>query len=71
MSHLSLCLLSGRPCNLGEPNESFETRSLLEQLNPAQVQAVLWVVTNILEDVAKFDLNSANKFVDLTLVIPQ
>lgn len=65
--HLSACLLSGRPCSLAALDDATDPRSVLEQLRPAQIQAVLWVVTNILEDVAKFDFQSAQKSVSLDL----
>ncbi|KAH6893595.1 armadillo-type protein [Thelonectria olida] len=58
--HLSVCLISGQPCSSTRLNEAPDSNSVIERLNPAQVQAILWVLSNVLEDIAKFDLNSAN-----------
>lgn len=63
--HLSLCLLCGQARGPGSLHESMEPSAIFEQLQPAQIQAVLWVLINILEDVTKVDLNSANKSVSL------
>ncbi|KAI5457922.1 armadillo-type protein [Mariannaea sp. PMI_226] len=60
--HLSLCLVSERPRSSASFNEASDTDSdsFIDRLNPAQIQATLWVLGNILEDITKFDLNSAN-----------
>lgn len=61
--HLSLCLLCDQARDYSSLQESVDASTVFEQLQPPQIQAVLWVLINVLEDVAKVDLNSANKSV--------
>ncbi|KPM36895.1 hypothetical protein AK830_g9668 [Neonectria ditissima] len=63
--HLCLCLVSGQPCSTVSLEDAPDSAAIIERLSPAQVQAAFWVLSNVLEDIAKFDLNSANKLVFL------
>ncbi|KAF4972621.1 hypothetical protein FZEAL_9564 [Fusarium zealandicum] len=58
--HLALCFVSGQPCQPAALEDAPNSSTLIDRLNPSQTQAALWVLSNVLEDVAKFDLNSAN-----------
>ncbi|KAF7561900.1 hypothetical protein G7046_g2239 [Stylonectria norvegica] len=58
--HLVICLVSGRPSHLPLVEEGPDSNSLIQQLSSTQAQAALWVLSNVLEDVSKFDLNSPN-----------
>ncbi|KAH7140540.1 armadillo-type protein [Dactylonectria macrodidyma] len=60
ISHLCLCLLSGRPCGTDNLDEAPDSLTIINRLTPAQVRAALWVLSNVLEDIPKLDLNSAN-----------
>ncbi|KAJ3532919.1 hypothetical protein NM208_g8220 [Fusarium decemcellulare] len=60
IQHLTLCLVSNQPCRPDALDGAPDSASLIERLHPNQAQAVLWVLSNVLEDGAKFDLNSAN-----------
>lgn len=62
--HLSLCIVSGQSCSTGSLDEAPDSFTIIERLSPPQVQACFWVLSNVLEDISKFDLNSANKLVD-------
>jgi hypothetical protein len=61
--HLCLCLASSQPLRPDALDDAPESSALIESLDSAQTQAALWVLSNVLEDIAKFDLNSASKFV--------
>ncbi|KAM5353749.1 hypothetical protein ACJ41O_000399 [Fusarium nematophilum] len=63
--HLTLCLVSGQPCRPNALDDAPDSSTLIERLDPSQTQAALWVLSNVLEDIAKFDLNSANKSMGL------
>lgn len=59
--HLVVCLLSNQyydPSRLNIPDETF-TR--LENVQTNSLRAVLWVITSVLEDVTKIDLNAVDK----------
>ncbi|KAH7000052.1 armadillo-type protein [Ilyonectria destructans] len=58
--HLSLCIVSGQSCSTGSLDEAPDSFTIIERLSPPQVQACFWVLSNVLEDISKFDLNSAN-----------
>ncbi|KAG6125862.1 hypothetical protein E4U22_007621 [Claviceps purpurea] len=60
--HLVVCLLSNQyydPSRLNIPDETF-TR--LENVQTNSLRAVLWVITSVLEDVTKIDLNAVDNF---------
>ncbi|KAJ4195299.1 member of the karyopherin-beta [Fusarium falciforme] len=58
--HLCLCLASSQPLRPDALDDAPESSALIESLDSAQTQAALWVLSNVLEDIAKFDLNSAS-----------
>ncbi|KAH7144661.1 armadillo-type protein [Dactylonectria estremocensis] len=60
IAHLSLCLLSGQPCGTDSLDEAPDSLTIINRLSPTQVRAAFWVLSNVLEDIAKLDLNSAN-----------
>ena len=59
--HLVICFISGQPSGPERIDMALDLTVLLGRLGLAQIQAVLLVLTNVLEDIAKFDLNSANQ----------
>lgn len=61
LRHLIFCLATHQPCHPNAVDNSIEIVAILASLQPAQAQAALQVVTNVVEDVARFDLNAANK----------
>ncbi|KAF5026395.1 hypothetical protein F66182_1523 [Fusarium sp. NRRL 66182] len=58
IEHLTLCLASGQPCRPDALDDAPDSSTLIERMNPSHSQAVLWVLRNVLDDVAKIDLNS-------------
>lgn len=60
LRHLIGCFASGQSLNPGAIDDSVDAMAVLSGLHPAQLQAALWVVTSVMEGVAKFDLNAAN-----------
>ncbi|KND92626.1 Importin beta-like protein [Tolypocladium ophioglossoides CBS 100239] len=60
LCHLIVCLASRQSCRLGAIDDSIDTTAALASLDPAQLQAALWVATSVMEDVGRFDLNTAN-----------
>ncbi|KAF4450596.1 hypothetical protein F53441_6257 [Fusarium austroafricanum] len=60
--HLVLCLISGQPCPPSALDDAPDAPSLIERMEPSQSQAALWVLTNILDEVAKVNLNAAQNF---------
>lgn len=67
--HLAICLVSGQPCSPASLKDAQSSVSVIERLNPSQTRAILWVLSSVLEDTAKYDLNSANKSVILRKLI--
>lgn len=63
LHHLVLCLVSGQSHQLDALDGAPSFSTLAERLDSNQTQAALWVLSNVLEDVTKFDLNSVNKLV--------
>ncbi|PNY23890.1 Importin beta-like protein [Tolypocladium capitatum] len=60
LRHLIVCLASRQSCHLGAIDDSVDATAALANLDPAQLQAALWVATSVMEDVGRFDLNAAN-----------
>lgn len=61
LRHLVFCLASGRSCKPSALDTSFDYAAALDSLEPAHIQAALWVASNIVEDVQRVDLNATNK----------
>jgi hypothetical protein len=61
LRHLIYCLASQSACPPTTVDPSFEPDVALASFHGPQLQALLWVATSIAEDVAKVDLNAANK----------
>lgn len=59
--HLVYCLASGRPCDPSSLDGSVDFAAALDSLGPVQVQAVLWVTSNVVEDIQRVDLNAPSK----------
>ena len=61
LRHLILCLAAGRAVPLNITDSLANAASPAGSLGPTKLRAALWVATNVVEDVAKFDLNAASK----------
>jgi hypothetical protein len=64
--HLVLCLVSDQPYAPNALNDAPGLASLLERTSPPKLQAVLWVLGNVLDEVAKFNLNTPQKCVSFS-----
>jgi hypothetical protein len=61
--HLVLCLVSGQSCRPSALHNAPDSSSLIDRMNPSQLQPALWVLRNVLEEATKINLNSPKKFV--------
>ncbi|OAQ80425.1 armadillo-type fold protein [Purpureocillium lilacinum] len=58
--HLLVCLAARQSLDPSSVDETVGTADILARLDSAQLQAVTWVVTSVMEDAARFDMNAAN-----------
>ncbi|KAK5988739.1 Importin beta-like protein [Cladobotryum mycophilum] len=63
--HLVICLASHQSWHPDTIDDTIDYNATLSTLAPAQLQAALWVVSSVVEDVTRFDLNAVNKSVGL------
>ncbi|KAF4120256.1 importin 13 [Geosmithia morbida] len=56
--HLAMCISSGQAHHPGILKDSEAPASALNNLDGTSLQAILWVVQNVMEDASKLDLNS-------------
>ncbi|KAM0340339.1 hypothetical protein ACHAPU_010552 [Fusarium lateritium] len=56
--HLILCLISNQTYGTNALDDAPGLASLIDRTSPLQLQAVLWVLGNVLDEVAKFNLNT-------------
>ncbi|KAM0550766.1 hypothetical protein ACHAPJ_008629 [Fusarium lateritium] len=57
--HLILCLVSGQPCQPNALDDAPDSSGLTERLDSSQSQATLWVLRNVVEELAKINLDAA------------
>ncbi|KAH7308240.1 armadillo-type protein [Stachybotrys elegans] len=60
LTHLAYCFATRQVIPPGTVPSSLDTPAILQQLDPAKLQGIIWIVTTIVEDSTKFDLNAAN-----------
>ena len=61
LRHLIFCLASRSACPPDSADPSLDLVAMLNSFDGSQLQALLWVATSVAEDIAKIDLNAANK----------
>ncbi|KAF4504396.1 hypothetical protein G6O67_008335 [Ophiocordyceps sinensis] len=65
--HLTVCLASRQSHSPNAIDDTVDTAAALGNLQPGQLQAALWVVTSVMEDVSRIDLNTNKGLYDATL----
>jgi hypothetical protein len=59
--HLTYCLVNHSSITPRDVDTSQNLGDALARLGVSETRAALWVVTNVVDDLPKFDLNAANK----------
>ncbi|KAM4055643.1 importin 13 [Hirsutella rhossiliensis] len=67
LRHLIVCLASRQSHSLDAIDGTVDTAAVLGNLQPGQLQAALWVVTSVMEDVSRIDLNTNKGLYDALL----
>lgn len=62
--HLVFCIASGESFHpkAAHDGDAQDLLPIIKDLSPPQLRAALWVVSNLMEDVSKLDLNSEKKY---------
>ncbi|RDA90713.1 hypothetical protein CP533_2773, partial [Ophiocordyceps camponoti-saundersi (nom. inval.)] len=61
LRHLIICLASSRSLNPQVTLDADDTATALNSLCAKRLQAIVWVVTSVMEDVSRIDLTAGNK----------
>ncbi|RCI10987.1 hypothetical protein L249_5439 [Ophiocordyceps polyrhachis-furcata BCC 54312] len=67
LRHLVICLASSRSLSTKATLDTGDTTAALNSLCAKRLQAVIWVLTSVMEDVSRIDLTAGNKSVPLCL----
>lgn len=59
--HLTYCLVNHNSVSPRDLDTSHNLEDALARLGPSETRAALWVITNIVDDLPKFDLNAVVK----------